>query len=89
LKVLIPSLVSTIVGKVEGCIVLVLALVVYGATQVLSVATLATLESTYIVVLIPSFTPPILIVPNLVLDIVLVGDGATKGSTTKFGKVWA
>jgi hypothetical protein len=37
------------------------------------------MESTSIVVLIPSSVPPILTIPNLVLDVLLVGKGATKG----------
>jgi hypothetical protein len=47
------------------------------------------MESTSIVVLIPSFAPPILIVPDLVLGIILVGEGATKIGTKKSGKAWA
>jgi hypothetical protein len=38
---------------------------------------------------VPSFAPPILIIPNLVLDVVLAKEGATKGITTKNGKAWA
>jgi hypothetical protein len=53
----------------------------------LSVAISTTMESTSIVVLVPSSAPPILTIPNLVLDVVLVGDGGTKGGTTR--KVWA
>jgi hypothetical protein len=55
----------------------------------LLVAISVALESTSIVFLIPFSTPPILIVLDLVLDIILVGDRATKGGTTKSGKVWA
>lgn len=55
----------------------------------LSITTLATMEFASIVVLFPSFTPLILIVLDIVLDVVLVGEGATKGSTTKLGKAWA
>ncbi len=47
------------------------------------------MESTSIVVLVPSFIPLILIVLDLVLDVVLVGERATKGGTTKYGKPWA
>jgi len=52
----------------------------------LSIATFATMESTSIVVLVPSCAPPILTIPNLVLDIVLVGEGGTIGGTTKYRK---
>jgi hypothetical protein len=45
------------------------------------------MESTSIVVLIPSSVPPILTIPNLVLDVLLVGKGATKGSKTNWGKL--
>jgi hypothetical protein len=45
---------------------------------VLLVATSATMESTSIMVLVPSFAPPILIVPNLVMDVILLREGATK-----------
>ncbi len=38
---------------------------------------------------IPSFAPPILIVPDLVMDDVLIGEGATKECKTKLGKTWA
>ncbi len=54
-----------------------------------SIATLIAMESTSIVVLVPSFVPPILTVIDLVLDVVLVGEGGTKGGTTKFRKAWA
>jgi hypothetical protein len=40
-------------------------------------------------VLVPSFAPPILIVPNLVMDVILLREGATKKGTTKLGKTWA
>jgi hypothetical protein len=56
---------------------------------VLLVAISAALESTSIVFLIPSSIPPILIVLDLVLDTILVRNRATKGGTTKYGKVWA
>ncbi len=88
-KFLVPSSVSMMVSKVEGCIVLMVTLVVSCATWVLLVATSTTMESTSIVVSIPSFAPPILIVPNLILDLILVGKGATKISSKKSGKVWA
>jgi hypothetical protein len=76
------------VDMVEGCMVLVVAFVVLGATRMFLVATLAIMESTSIVVTVLSSTP-ILIIPILVLDVVLAKEGATKGGTTKFGKVWA
>jgi len=53
------------------------------------VAISTTMESASIMVLVPSSIPLILIVPNLVLNVVLVGEGATEGSTTKFGTVGA
>jgi hypothetical protein len=56
---------------------------------VLSVAISTTMESTSIVVPIPSFVLPILTIPNVVLDVVLAGDGGTKGSIIKFKKAWA
>jgi hypothetical protein len=40
-------------------------------------------------VLVPSSTPPILTIPNLVLDVDLAREGGTKGGKTKFGKTWA
>ncbi len=55
----------------------------------LLVATSTTMESTSIMVSVPSFTPPILIVLNLVLDNILTGKGAAKGNKTKSGKAWA
>jgi hypothetical protein len=45
------------------------------------------MESTFIVVLVPSFTPPILIVLDLVLDGILVEEGATKGGKQNWGKL--
>jgi hypothetical protein len=56
---------------------------------VLSVAISTTMESTSIVVPIPSFVLRILTIPNVVLDVVLVRDGGTKGSTIKSKKAWA
>ncbi len=52
----------------------------------LLVATSTTMESTSIVVMVPSFTPSILIVLDLVMDGVLVGEGATKGGKQNWGK---
>lgn len=49
----------------------------------------ATLESTSIVVAIPSFAPPILTILDLVLDVVIAGEGGTKGGTTKSREAWA
>jgi hypothetical protein len=51
------------------------------------VATSITMESTSIVVMVPSSTPPILIVLDLVLDDILVGEGATKGGKKNWGKL--
>jgi hypothetical protein len=56
---------------------------------VLLVATSIAMESTSIVVLVPSFAPPILTILNLVLDIILTREGGTKGGRTKFRKAWA
>jgi hypothetical protein len=56
---------------------------------VLLVAFMATMESTTIVVMVPSSAPPTLTILDLVLDVVLAREGATKRSTTKFGKAWA
>jgi hypothetical protein len=47
------------------------------------------MESTSIVVLVPSSSPPILTILDFILDVILVGEGATKGGTTKFGKTRA
>jgi hypothetical protein len=41
------------------------------------------METTSIVVLVPSSTPPILIVLNLVIDGILAGEGATNEGKTK------
>jgi hypothetical protein len=38
---------------------------------------------------IPSSTPPILTIPNLVLDVVLAKERGIKGGTTKSKKAWA
>jgi hypothetical protein len=38
---------------------------------------------------IPSFTPPILIIPYLVIDVVLTKKGGAKSGTTKSAKAWA
>jgi hypothetical protein len=77
------------VDKVEGCIVLMVASIVLGATSMLLVTTFTTMESTSIMVLVPSSTPPILIVPDLVLDDILTRKGATKRGKKKSGKAWA
>jgi hypothetical protein len=55
----------------------------------LSVAISIVMESTSIVVLVPSYAPPMLIVPYIIIDIILGGEGATKGNTTNYGKAWA
>jgi hypothetical protein len=39
--------------------------------------------------MVPFYAPPILTIVDLVLDVILVGKGATKGSKTKLGKAWA
>jgi hypothetical protein len=54
----------------------------------LLVAIFATMESTSIMGSIPSFTPPILIIPNLVLDVVITKKGGTKSGTTRSAKAW-
>jgi hypothetical protein len=54
----------------------------------LLVAIFATMESTSIMVSIPSFTPPILIIPYLVIDVVLTKKGGTKSGTTRSTKAW-
>ncbi len=69
--------------------VLIVVLVVSGATWVLSITTSVAMGSTSIVVPIPSSVPPILTIPNLVLKYVLAREGGTKGGRTKFGKTWA
>ncbi len=53
------------------------------------VASFATLESTSIVVLVPSSAPPILIVPDWVCDYVLFGRGAINEGKLNSGKAWA
>jgi hypothetical protein len=55
----------------------------------LLVAIFATMESTSIVVIVPSFGPPILIVPKWVCDYILFGKGATNEGKVKVGRVWA
>jgi hypothetical protein len=45
------------------------------------------MESTSITVLVLSSTPHILTAPNLVLDGILAGDGATNKDKTKLGKI--
>ncbi len=76
------------VDRVEGCTVLVVPLMVLGATWMLLVAIFATMESTSIMGSIPSFTPPILIIQNLVLDVVITKKGGTKSGTTRSAKAW-
>jgi hypothetical protein len=53
------------------------------------VAIFAIMESTSIMVVVPSFGPPILIVPKWVCDYILFGKGATNESKVKLGMVWA
>jgi hypothetical protein len=54
----------------------------------LLVATFAIMESTFIVGLVPSSTPPIQTIVDLVLDVILVGKGGTKGGRIKSKKPW-
>ncbi len=59
--------------------------VVLGVTLLVTIST--TMKSTSIVV-IPSFAPPILTIPNLVLNNILARKEATKEAKTKLGKAW-
>ncbi len=71
------------VDKVGGYTVLVTTSMVSYATLMLLVATFAIMESTSIVVEVPSYAPAILVVLDLALDVVLVRKGGTKGGRTK------
>lgn len=66
-----------------GYTVLVTTSMVSYATLMLLVATFAIMESTSIVVEVPSCALAILAVLDLALDVVLVRKGGTKGGRTK------
>jgi hypothetical protein len=56
---------------------------------VLSVATSTAMESTSIVVSVPSFVLPISTILDLVLDNILTREEVIKEDKTKSGKAWA